>query len=69
MGLGFALSYNKKHLVGMLMNKNANAREASPRQAFDKLAVSHFDYLDSPLKSNEKWGKLSNNLRFWPQGM
>lgn len=36
-GLSLALSYNKKHLVGMLMNKNAKAKD---KLLQDKLLTS-----------------------------
>lgn len=63
MGLSLALSNNKKHLVGILMNKKLHGKmRPAPRHAFDKLAVCHFDYLNSPLRSYEIWGKLSSDI-------
>lgn len=63
MGLSLTLSYSKKHLVGMLMNKNDRKKKKLPsRQAFDMLAVRHFDYLNSLLKTYKK--KLSSDNPF-----
>lgn len=63
MGLSLALSNNKKHLVGILMNKKHQGKmQPVPRHVFDKLAVCHFDYLNSPLRSYEIWGKLSSDI-------